>query len=82
MYAICMAESSGNHLAHNLNHKTRDDSYGLFQINLYGDLAASRPSPEQLLDPNFNVDYAHKMWLNRGYLDWSTWMRGEHQKFM
>lgn len=40
--AIMMAESGGNPTAHNGNAATDDDSYGLWQINMRGDLGPSR----------------------------------------
>jgi len=66
------AESGGNPNAHNLNHKTKDDSYGLFQINLYGGLAKSRPQGWQLLDPEFNVKYAAELQGKQSWKIWST----------
>jgi hypothetical protein len=40
--AIMMAESGGNPTAHNGNAATGDDSYGLWQINMKGDLGPAR----------------------------------------
>jgi len=69
---IMNAESGGNPKAHNLNHQTRDNSYGLFQINLYGGLAKSRPQGWQLLDPEFNVKYAAELQGKQSWKIWST----------
>lgn len=67
--AIMDCESGGDPTAHNLNHKTRDDSWGLYQINRYGSLK-NRPSAEWLKVPENNIEYAYKMWQRRGWLDW------------
>lgn len=66
--AICSCESTGNPNA--LNSTPPDYSVGLFQINLYGSLAASRPSEAWLRVPANNIDYAYGMWKNSG---WSPW---------
>jgi hypothetical protein len=63
---IIQCESGGNANAHNFNHRTRDNSHGLFQINNYGNLAHERPSREWLIIPENNVSYAYKLYLQEG----------------
>jgi len=70
-YEIMLCESKGNPEAHNFSHKTKDDSWGLFQINLYGELAKTRPSPEWLKIPENNIDYAYKIYLENGWGQWT-----------
>jgi cell wall-associated NlpC family hydrolase len=59
--AIAMAESGGNSDAHNGNANTGDNSYGLFQINMLGDLGPARRAQygiatnEELFDPVTNA---------------------------
>lgn len=69
-YRIMMCESSGNPNAHNFSYRTLDDSWGLFQINLWGNLKKNRPSPEWLLVPENNIAYAHQMYLRNGWRPW------------
>lgn len=42
-------------------------SYGPFQIRYL----PGRPSPEQLLDPVFNTNYAHGMFVTQGWQPWT-----------
>ena len=66
MVAIALKESSGNPNAHNTT--PPDDSYGLFQINMYGSLRAARlvqfgiSDPTQLYDPATNARAAYILW--------------------
>src|SRR5215207_8357263 len=59
--AIALAESSGNPRAHNDTPATGDDSYGLWQINMIGELGPERRQQfgisenEQLFDPATNA---------------------------
>ena len=72
MYEVMICESGGNPNTHNFSHETKDDSWGLFQINRYGDLAKTRPSAEWLLEPENNVKYAYKIWQAQGKIAWSN----------
>lgn len=66
MVAIALKESGGNPTAH--NPIPPDDSYGLWQINLYGKLRAPRmaqfalSAPEDLYDPATNARAALLIW--------------------
>ena len=65
--AIAQRESSWNASAHNGNRGTSDNSYGLWQINMLGNMGPSRRSAlglssnEQLFDPATNAAAAY--WL-------------------
>lgn len=70
---VARCESNFNSMAHNFNPTSGDDSYGIFQINRYGELAKSRPSPAWLLDPQNNVDYAYQMYRSGGWSQWGCY---------
>ena len=82
--AIAIAESGGDPNAHNRNPATKDDSYGLWQINL--DPRVVDPAlrmrqigidtPDQLLDPATNAK-AMALASNNGkvWTQWSTYNR-------
>lgn len=75
MYRIMLCESSGNPNAHNFSHRTRDDSWGLLQVNRYGALANIRPSAEWLKIPANNIEYAYSIWERQGYNAWRNCYR-------
>lgn len=62
-----MCESSGDPLNHNWNPSTGDDSWGLFQINLYGANKLTRPSSDWLTIGENNIAYAFGMWKVQGW---------------
>lgn len=68
MVAIALRESGGNPNAFNGDSSTGDRSYGLWQINMYGNLAAERmrmlglQSEQQLFEPAVNARAAYKIW--------------------
>lgn len=73
--AIAWAESGGNAKAHNGIGK--DDSYGLWQINMKGDMGPDRrkrfglTSNEQLYDPATNARAMYA--ISGGGKNWSDW---------
>jgi hypothetical protein len=74
--AVAVKESNGNPLSRNTTASTGDDSYGLFQINLYGYLegrveAYGLSSKQDLLNPVTNAEVAFKM-SSKGR-NWSPW---------
>jgi hypothetical protein len=76
-WAIAMRESHGKAINYNGNIKTGDHSYGLFQINMLGQMGNARRdkftmvSNAMLLDPVTNAEIAYYM-SNHG-TDWSAW---------
>jgi len=88
MAAIAMAESSGNPGAHNRNARTRDDSYGLTQINMDGSMGPARlkqfglQHPDQLLDPQTNFKAAKQVKDSSGFGAWSTYGSGGYKQFL
>lgn len=76
-WSIAMRESRGIPTAHNGNRNTGDNSYGLFQINMIGDLGPDRRkkfglnSNKQLFNPVVNAKIAFHM--SNGGKDWSAW---------
>ena len=71
-YAIMLCESSGDSEAHNLTGRTRDNSHGLFQINLYGNLVNSRPTADWLRIPANNISFAFSLYEARGWKPWNN----------
>jgi hypothetical protein len=75
--AIAKAESNGRPLAFNGNVKTGDSSYGVFQINMLGELGSDRrdkfelKSNAELLNPVVNAKIA--LHMTKGGKDWSSW---------
>ena len=79
-WAVTKKESGGRPIAHNKNTGTGDNSYGLFQINMIGDLGAARrdkfniTTNDQLFDPVTNAQVAFHM--TKGGTDWGAWGLG------
>ncbi|MBB5068709.1 hypothetical protein BJ969_001797 [Saccharopolyspora gloriosae] len=85
--AVAMAESSGNTEAH--NGQEPDDSYGLWQINLHGDLGPGRrerfglSSDDELLDPAKNAEAAYSIAGNgENFVPWSTYNDGTYKEHL
>ena len=76
-WAIAKTESSGRPLAYNGNRNTGDSSYGIFQINMLGDLGIARKekfdlrSNILLFDPVINAEITYHM--TKGGTNWSAW---------
>lgn len=76
-WLIVMRESTARPGAHNGNSATGDDSYGLFQINMYGSLGPARvkkfglDEEADLFDPMVNAQVAYHM-SNKGR-DFGAW---------
>ena len=87
MIAIALAESSGNVRAH--NKKAPDNSYGLWQINMIGNIGPERrkkfglESNEDLFDPVTNARVAWQI-SNQGksFKPWTTFTSGKYKEFM
>ncbi len=76
-WAIVKAESNSRPMAYNGNRKTGDSSYGIFQINMLGELGIDRKekfdlkSNILLFDPVINAEITY--YMTKGGLDWSSW---------
>ena len=75
--AVAKAESNGRPLAFNGNKKTGDNSYGVFQINMIGELGPDRRdkfdlnSNAELFNPVTNAEIT--LHMTKGGKDWSSW---------
>lgn len=75
--AIAKAESNGRPFAFNGNQETGDSSYGVFQINMVGELGPDRrekfdlTSNVELFNPVTNSKITFHM--TKGGKDWSAW---------
>jgi len=76
-WSIAKRESNGRPLAYNGNKKTGDSSYGVFQINMIGNLGPERlekfdlKSNKELFDPVTNAEITY--YMTNGGTDWSAW---------
>ncbi|MEY4332135.1 MAG: hypothetical protein RLZZ196_873 [Bacteroidota bacterium] len=76
-WAIAKAESNGRPMAYNGNRNTGDSSYGIFQINMLGNLGIDRKekfdlrSNVLLFDPVINAEITY--YMTKGGDDWSSW---------
>ena len=76
-WAVANIESNGRPMALNDNIKTGDKSYGIFQINMLGELGVARldkfnlVSNKELFDPVTNAEITY--YMTKGGKDWSAW---------
>ena len=76
-WAVANVESNGRPLALNDNKSTGDKSYGIFQINMLGELGVDRKekfelvSNKELFDPVTNAEITY--YMTKGGKDWSSW---------
>ena len=76
-WAVARVESNGRPMALNDNIKTGDKSYGIFQINMLGELGINRKekfelvSNKELFDPVTNAEITY--YMTKGGKDWSSW---------
>lgn len=76
-WAVAKAESNGRPFAFNGNAKTGDSSYGVFQINMIGNLGPDRrdkfemETNAELFSPVKNAEIAFHM--TKGGTNWSAW---------
>lgn len=86
MVAIALGESGGNTHAH--NSRPPDNSYGLWQINMYGDLGPARrrefglTSNDQLFDPATNARAMVKILRSQGVRAWSVFNHGTYLRHL
>lgn len=76
-WAVAKSESNGQPIRYNGNRKTGDSSYGLFQINMLGELGPERRAKynlnlnAELLSPVVNAQIVYKM--TQGGTNWKAW---------
>lgn len=76
-WSIARVESNGRPMALNDNKSTGDKSYGIFQINMLGELGITRKekfnlvSNKELFDPVTNAEITY--YMTKGGKDWSSW---------
>lgn len=76
-WAVAKKESGGRPLALNQSTRTGDSSFGLFQINMIGDLGPDRrekfdlTANAELFNPVLNAEIA--FYMSDGGKDWSAW---------
>lgn len=79
-WAVVMKESRGNPTSRNNNPATLDNSYGLFQINMYGSLEEVRKEKfgikknSELFDPVINAEAA--FYMTAKGTNWGSWGYG------
>jgi hypothetical protein len=79
-WAVSMRESRGHPTSRNNTVSTGDNSYGLFQINMIGDLGTVRrekfniEKDSDLLDPVTNAKAA--FYMTNGGTNWGSWGLG------
>ena len=87
MAAVALAESNGDPTAHNQNAKTKDDSYGLWQINYYGNLKQDRTQAfgpaDKMSDPLTNAKAAVALAGDGSGIapNWTTFRSGAYKAY-
>ena len=88
-WAVAKAESNGRPFAFNGNADTGDSSYGIFQINMIGNLGPDRKDKfnldlnAELFSPVKNAQIVYHM-TKKG-INWSSWSsynKGAHHKWL
>ena len=88
MAAIAASESGGKTSAHNPNAATGDNSYGLWQINMLGNMGPQRRAQfgirddSELFDPKKNAEAAYKVFKEQGFNAWSDYKNGKYLDYM
>jgi hypothetical protein len=88
MAAVGMAESTGNSGVRNTNPDTGDDSFGLWQINMIGNLGPDRlrryglRSAEDLKDPETNARVMASMFKTDGITAWGAYRDKRYLQYM
>lgn len=83
-WAVAKKESNGRPLAFNNNTKTGDHSFGIFQINMIGELKNARiekfelNSLSDLFNPVINAEVAY--YMTDGGKNWSSWTNLEGER--
>lgn len=86
--AIALAESGGWTDAYNDNPITKDLSFGLWQINMYGDLGPARRKQfgisenHQLFGSAINAKAAKMVYDGQGWAAWSVYKSGRYRAFL
>ena len=76
-WAIAKSESNARPMAYNGNRNTGDSSYGIFQINMLGELGIDRKEKFELksnillFDPVINSEITY--YMTKGGTNWSSW---------
>lgn len=73
----CNAVGDG-HLTFENNGIEYGASYGVAQIRYL----AGRPTPEQLKDCKFNIDYSHTIFIKQHFKPWSMWLNKQYLKYL
>lgn len=79
--AVCLAESGNNPNAVgdlSVIGGIYAPSYGLMQIRAL----VGRPDKEQLLNPEFNMQYAYELWSRQGFKPWSAFNNNKYKKYL
>lgn len=88
MGAIGAAESGGRSIHNDPSLNGTDDSYGIWQINMKGNMGPTRrqqfgiQNNEALYDPATNAKAAYQVWKEQGFGAWSTYQHGDYLKYL